>query len=54
MKIRTILVLVVLFSSLNLIGQNRIIYGRVISDAEYGNQILDPSLIWEWNPILIH
>jgi len=22
--------------------------------AEYGNQILDPSLIWEWNPILIH
>jgi len=45
MKIRTILVLVVLFSSLNLIGQNRIIYGRVISDAEYGNQILDPSLI---------
>ena len=25
-----------------------------LSAAEYGNQILDPSLIWEWNPILIH
>jgi len=33
MKIRTILVLAVLFSSLNLNGQNRIIYGRVISEA---------------------